>query len=81
MVRALPRAGDVDTQIISPISLRDRLRVHETRLIRWALKQTNGNRSRAAALLQIKRSTLGDRIKRCGLHADHDEDSLGQTHC
>ena len=69
----------MDTQIISPISLRERLRVHETRLIRWALKQTHGNRSRAAALLQIKRSTLGDRIKRCGLGSDHDETTLDQN--
>ena len=36
-------------------------------LIRWALRATHGNKSRAAALLQIKRSTLGDRIVRCGL--------------
>jgi DNA-binding NtrC family response regulator len=28
---------------------------------------SNGNKSRAAELLQIKRSTLGDRINRCGL--------------
>jgi DNA-binding NtrC family response regulator len=28
---------------------------------------TNGNKSRAAELLQIKRSTFGDRIQRCGL--------------
>jgi hypothetical protein len=28
---------------------------------------SKGNKSRAAELLQIKRSTLGDRINRCGL--------------
>jgi DNA-binding NtrC family response regulator len=28
---------------------------------------SGGNKSRAAELLQIKRSTLGDRINRCGL--------------
>ena len=66
----------MDTAHISPISLRERLRVHETRLIRWALKQTHGNRSRAAALLQIKRSTLGDRIKKLGL-ADGDAAGAG----
>ena len=66
----------MSTGIVAPISLRDRLRGHETRLIRWALRQTNGNRSRAAALLQIKRSTLGDRIKRCGLQSDDHEDAL-----
>ena len=50
-----------------PISLDDRLRAVEANLIAWALKQTGGNKSRAAALLGIKRSTLGDRINRCGL--------------
>ena len=49
------------------ISLDDRLRDLEANLIGWALKASNGNKSRAAELLQIKRSTLGDRINRCGL--------------
>jgi DNA-binding protein Fis len=31
------------------------------------LNVSHGNKSRAAELLQIKRSTLGDRIVRCGL--------------
>ena len=47
------------------MSLDDRLRAVECSLITWALKQSGGNKSRAASLLQIKRSTLGDRIKRC----------------
>ena len=51
----------------APISLDDRVREFEASLIRWALRATHGNKSRAAALLQIKRSTLGDRIVRCGL--------------
>ena len=50
-----------------PISLDDRVREFEAGLIRWALDATGGNKSKAAALLQIKRSTLGDRITRCGL--------------
>ena len=50
-----------------PISLDERLRRVEASLIGWALKTTNGNKSKAARLLQIKRSTLGDRINRCGL--------------
>jgi DNA-binding NtrC family response regulator len=50
-----------------PISLDDRLREVEANLIGWALKLSGGNKSRAAELLQIKRSTLGDRINRCGL--------------
>jgi DNA-binding NtrC family response regulator len=50
----------------APISLDDRLRDFEANLIGWALKMSGGNKSRAAELLQIKRSTLGDRITRCG---------------
>jgi two-component system, NtrC family, response regulator len=52
---------------IAPVSLDDRLREVETNLIGWALKVADGNKSRAAELLNIKRSTLGDRIARCGL--------------
>jgi DNA-binding NtrC family response regulator len=51
----------------SPISLDDRLRKFETELIIWALRVAGGNKSRAAKLLKIKRSTLGDRMSRCGL--------------
>ena len=51
----------------APVSLDDRLRELESNLILWALKVSNGNKSKAAELLQIKRSTLGDRINRCGL--------------
>jgi transcriptional regulator with GAF, ATPase, and Fis domain len=54
-------------QQAAPISLDDRLRELEANLISWALKLSHGNKSRAAELLQIKRSTLGDRINRCGL--------------
>ena len=54
-------------QRMAPIALDDRLRELESSLIAWALKVSNGNKSRAAELLQIKRSTLGDRINRCGL--------------
>ena len=49
------------------ISLDDRIREVESTLIRWALQASGGNKSKAAELLQIKRSTLGDRINRCGL--------------
>jgi DNA-binding NtrC family response regulator len=51
----------------APISLDDRIRDLEANLIDWALTVSHGNKSRAAELLQIKRSTLGDRINRCGL--------------
>ncbi|HET6959720.1 MAG TPA: helix-turn-helix domain-containing protein, partial [Vicinamibacterales bacterium] len=59
----------------APISLDDRVREFESSLIRWALRVTHGNKSRAAALLQIKRSTLGDRIVRCGLNEPATETS------
>ena len=49
------------------VSLDDRLEEVESRLITWALKAAHGNKSKAAALLQIKRSTLGDRIRKLGL--------------
>lgn len=52
---------------VTPISLADRLREVETGLIRWALDASNGNKSKAALLLNVKRSTLGDRIRHCGL--------------
>jgi two-component system response regulator AtoC len=57
----------------APVALDDRLRELETTLITWALKVSHGNKSKAAELLQIKRSTLGDRIARCGL-------AMGETH-
>jgi len=51
------------------VSLDERLAEVESRLITWALKVSHGNKSRAAEVLKIKRSTLGDRIKKLGL--DH----------
>ena len=51
----------------APISLDNRLRELEANLIGWALTLSGGNKSKAAELLRIKRSTLGDRINRCGL--------------
>ena len=61
----------------APISLDDRLLEIEANLIGWALKVSGGNKSRAAELLQIKRSTLGDRINRCGLgdKASHESEN------
>ena len=54
------------------VSLDDRIREVETNLIGWALKASDGNKSKAAALLKVKRSTLGDRIKKLGLgHLEH----------
>jgi DNA-binding NtrC family response regulator len=51
------------------VSLDARLHEVEAHLITWALEASHGNKSRAAELLRIKRSTLGDRIRRLGL--DH----------
>jgi transcriptional regulator with GAF, ATPase, and Fis domain len=52
-----------------PIALDDRVRELESNLISWALRVSKGNKSKAAELLQVKRSTLGDRIARCGLES------------
>jgi len=52
------------------VSLDGRLHEVEAHLISWALKTSHGNKSRAAELLRIKRSTLGDRIRKLGL--DHE---------
>ena len=75
---ALPAAPVADEA--KPIALDDRLRELESNLIGWALKVSHGNKSRAAELLQIKRSTLGDRINRCGLgHAADTAVSAGES--
>jgi DNA-binding NtrC family response regulator len=65
-------AGAIPAGPPIPISLDDRLRQVESNLIAWALNVAEGNKSRAAALLNIKRSTLGDRIARCGLAEPQD---------
>jgi DNA-binding NtrC family response regulator len=46
------------------ISLDDRLAQVESSLIDWALAASHGNKSKAAELLLIKRSTLCDRIRK-----------------
>jgi transcriptional regulator with GAF, ATPase, and Fis domain len=61
------------------VSLDARLEEVEAHLISWALDASHGNKSRAADLLRIKRSTLGDRIRRLGLDRhphghEHDPD-------
>ena len=56
----------------TPISLDDRLDEVEAQLITWALKASHGNKSKAAELLRIKRSTLADRIRKLPLeHLEH----------
>jgi transcriptional regulator with GAF, ATPase, and Fis domain len=71
-----PAAEPVDP---APISLDDRLREVESNLISWALNVSGGNKSRAAELLKIKRSTLGDRITRCGLRDEETEEGEPQA--
>jgi len=58
----------------APVSLDDQLRELEATLINSALQISHGNKSKAAELLKIKRSTLGDRINRCGLGRAHEAD-------
>jgi two-component system, NtrC family, response regulator len=64
-----PVAADLESS--AGLSLDDRIREVETNLISWALKASGGNKSKAATLLKVKRSTLGDRISKLGL--DHAE--------
>ena len=61
----------------SVISLDDQLRDVEAHLIGRALHATNGNKSRAAELLHIKRTTLTDRINRLGPRLLKDEATDG----
>ncbi len=61
----LPPQLVVDTSS-EGVALDDHLRNVEAGLIKWALAVSGGNKSKAAELLKIKRSTLGDRIKRLG---------------
>jgi two-component system response regulator HydG len=70
---------DISTQNVTPISLDERVREFEAGLISWALRVAGGNKSKAARLLKIKRSTLGDRINRCGLGRGQSGMSGGDT--
>ena len=58
-----------DSGVTSSISLDEKLLEFERSLLTWALTATRGNKSRAAKLLRVKRSTLGDRIRHCGLES------------
>jgi len=65
-------AGRPATAAPTRVSLDARLDEVESHLISWALEASHGNKSRAADLLRIKRSTLGDRIRRLGLDRTDD---------
>ena len=56
------------------ISLDDRLEQVEASLIGWALAASHGNKSKAAELLLIKRSTLCDRIRKLRRNSGSDSD-------
>ncbi len=55
------------SQSFPGLPLDQRLLRIEAEIISAALAETGGNKSKAARRLGIKRSTLGDRITRCGL--------------
>ena len=59
----------VNAQSYSDLPLDERLLRIEAEIIGAVLAETNGNKSKAALRLGIKRSTLGDRIQRCGIEA------------
>ncbi|HVL69836.1 MAG TPA: sigma-54 dependent transcriptional regulator [Vicinamibacterales bacterium] len=64
-----PRVSVAEPEPVLPahptaLSLDDHLEKVEASLIDWALAASQGNKSKAAELLLISRSTLGDRIRR-----------------
>jgi len=61
------------------LSLDDRLLELETALIAAALQESGGNRTKAAELLKISRSTLGDRIRQCQRARRFDAQAHGRT--
>jgi DNA-binding NtrC family response regulator len=63
---ATTNAGDADIAAAMGVPLDEHLRRVEARLITDALVSSRGNKSGAARILGVKRSTLGDRIARCG---------------
>ncbi|MBP6715232.1 MAG: sigma-54-dependent Fis family transcriptional regulator [Acidobacteria bacterium] len=62
-VRSLP---NVSAHSYADLPLDERLLRIEAEIIGAVLAETRGNKSKAAIRLGIKRSTLGDRIGRCG---------------
>jgi DNA-binding NtrC family response regulator len=72
---AKPREPSEAPWSAGPFALDEYLRGLEAALIRQALAESGGNKSQAARLLGVKRSTLGDRINRCGGPTAGDRDS------
>jgi len=75
---ALMASGGLERPL--PVSLDRLLQEREAELIADALKDAHGNKSRAAELLKIKRSTLGDRIARCGVRIDEQMADRSSAH-
>jgi transcriptional regulator with GAF, ATPase, and Fis domain len=73
----MPAVAARPPQTAARVSLDARLNEVESHLISWALEASHGNKSKAADLLRIKRSTLGDRIRRLGLDR-HSETEAGE---
>ena len=57
--------GELDVE--SGIDLHQEVRRFETRLIKHALHEADGNQSRAARLLGLNKTTLHEKIKRYGI--------------
>jgi two-component system response regulator AtoC len=66
-VTAEPPAAEQETAGSGEPNLLQRVRLFEAKLIRGALKDANGNQTRAAALLGIPRRTLANKIHAYGL--------------
>src|SRR5262249_5323459 len=65
----LPARAAEPSPLPRTVSLDGRLEQVESQLIAWALRVSHGNKSRAAELLTVRRSTLGDRIRKLGIAA------------
>jgi transcriptional regulator with GAF, ATPase, and Fis domain len=59
------------------VFLDERIRALERSLIVWALDTSDGNQSKAAALLHVKRSTLAGRMQRCGVAGSSSRAKVG----
>ncbi len=62
--------GVVDEPPPEGFALLDELARIETHYIRWALERTRGNKSKAARLLRLSRTTLADHMSRLDITSD-----------
>jgi len=65
--RSRATRATANARSFAELPLDERLRRIEAEIIAAVLAEVGGNKSKAALRLGIKRSTLGDRITRCGL--------------